>query len=187
MTGRSDSDPAAQTLAGSVVSYAYHWKPAASRKALYVGDSAGKRHLEFSGIPAASYEGGQLTPDQVLVVGPGGGQPLAKSAAAVAEFVKAGGNLLALGLDQQEANAFLPFKVGMKKAEHIAAFFAPAGKKTLFAGVSPADVHNRAPASCPWSLRGPRRSATACWRRPPTPTSCSASSRRTSWADRKRL
>ena len=67
----------------------------------------------------------------------------------MADFVKAGGNLLALGLDQPEANAFLPFKVGMKKAEHIAAFFEPAGMDTLLAGVGPADVHNRAPRELP--------------------------------------
>jgi hypothetical protein len=82
-------------------------------------------------------------------VGTGGGEKLAANAAAIAEFLKAGGNLLALGLDQSEANAFLPFKVAMKKAEHIAAFFEPAGKDSLLAGVGPADVHNRAPRDIP--------------------------------------
>jgi len=50
---------------------------------------------------------------------------LAENAAAVADFLKAGGHLLALGLDEQEANTFLPFKVGMTQAEHIASFFEP--------------------------------------------------------------
>jgi len=82
-------------------------------------------------------------------VGSGGGQKLATNAAAVADFLKSGGNLLALGLDEPQANALLPFKVTMKKAEHIAAFFEPAGADSLLAGVGPADVHNRAPRQLP--------------------------------------
>jgi hypothetical protein len=33
----------------------------------------------------------------------------------------------------------------MKKAEHIAAYFDPPGKDSIFAGIGPADVHNRDP------------------------------------------
>ena len=87
--------------------------------------------------------------DNILVVGSGGGVKLAGYAAAIAEFLKAGGNILAVGLGESEANAFLPFKVGMKNAEHIAAFFDPLGKDSLLAGVSPADVHNRDPRTLP--------------------------------------
>ena len=54
--------------------------------------------------------------DQVLVAGPGA--KLDKSV--IERFLKSGGNLLAIGLDEREANSFLPFKVSMKKAEHIA-------------------------------------------------------------------
>ena len=154
VTGRTEQDPAAETLARNLVQYVAAWKPTPRRQALYVGDPAGRRHLEFSGIPVKSYEGGKLTPDQVLVVGTGGGEKLAQSAAAVAEFLKAGGNLLALGLDGREASAFLPFKVTMKKAEHIAAFFEPAGRESLLAGVGPADVHNRAPQVIPLMSAG---------------------------------
>jgi len=155
VTGRTEQDPAAETLARNLVQYVSAWKPARapsagrSRQALYVGDPAGRRHLEFSGIPVRPYEGGKLSPDQVLVVGAGGGEKLARNAAAVAEFLHSGGNLLALGLDGPEANAFLPFKVTMKKAEHIAALFDPAGRESLLAGVGPADVHNRAPREIP--------------------------------------
>ena len=49
------------------------WKPAPNREALYVGDPAGQEHLESAGIAVTSYEGGKLSPDQVLVVGPQGG------------------------------------------------------------------------------------------------------------------
>jgi len=149
VTGRTEQDPAAETIARNVIEYAAGWKPAPRRQALYVGDPAGRRHLEYSGIAVKDYAGGKIEDGSVLVVGPSGGKKLAAEKAAVAEFLKAGGNLLTLGLDQDEANAFLPFKVEMKKAEHIAAYFEPAGAGTLLAGVSPADVHNRAPKEMP--------------------------------------
>ncbi len=79
----------------------------------------------------------------MLVVGTGGGKELAAHAAAIAEFLKAGGNLLALGLDEQEANSFLPAPIRTNRQEHIAAFFEPFGADSLLAGVSPADVHDR--------------------------------------------
>jgi len=82
-------------------------------------------------------------------VGPGGGRELAGSAAAVGAFLDAGGNLLALGLDEANANAFLPFEVSMKQEEHIASFFEPLGRRSLLVGVGPADVHNRDPRELP--------------------------------------
>ena len=96
-----------------------------------------------------SYDGGKLSPEQALIVAAGGGRKLAESAAAIADFLKAGGHLLALGLDEEEANAFLPFKVGMTKAEHIASCFEPPAANSLLSGVAPADVHNRDPRKLP--------------------------------------
>ena len=115
------------------------------RKALYAGDATGKSYLKEAGISLSSYEGGNLSADQVLIVGPGGGHKLAGHAADVGAWLKAGGNLLLIGSDEQEANAFLPMKVRMKKVEHISAFFEPPGKDSPFAGIGPADVHNRDP------------------------------------------
>ena len=130
----------------------------------------GRRYLEFSGIRVKSYEGGKLPPDHVLIVAAGdgfwprlptvtrtelglivhgGGWNLADSAAAIAEFLKAGGHLLCLGLDEEEARTFLPFKVGMTKAEHIAAFFEPPPASSLLSGVAPSDMHNRDPQKLP--------------------------------------
>jgi beta-galactosidase/beta-glucuronidase len=145
VTGRSEGDPAAERLARQIFGYVSAWKPALRRQALYVGDPGGKNHLESAGHAPTSYEGGKLSPEQVLVVGPGGGPKLAENAAAIGEWLKAGGNLLAIGLDEPTANAFLPFKVTVNKAEHIAAFFEPFGINTLLAGIGPADVHNRDP------------------------------------------
>jgi len=149
VTGRTESDPAAETLARNIVAYVSAWQPAPARQVLYVGDPAGRRHLELAGITAAPYEGGALAADQVLVVGVGGGNQLAANKAAVADFLKAGGHLLALGLDEQEANAFLPAKVSLTKAEHIAAYFEPFGLGSPLVGIGPADVHNRAPRELP--------------------------------------
>jgi hypothetical protein len=149
VTGRTENDPAAERLARNLLEYVAAWKPAPSRQALYVGDPAGKSHLEKAGVSVGSYEGGNLSADQVLIVGPGGGQKLASNAAAVGDWLKAGGHLLAIGLDEGDANAFLPFKVTMKKAEHISACFEPFGMNSPLAGVGPADVHNRDPRELP--------------------------------------
>ena len=67
----------------------------------------------------------------------------------ISGWIKAGGKVLAFGLDEKEANAFLPDKVSMKKEEHIAAFFEPPGMDSMLAGVGPADVHNRDPRVLP--------------------------------------
>ncbi|MCX7047821.1 MAG: hypothetical protein NTX50_20340 [Candidatus Sumerlaeota bacterium] len=145
VTGRTETDPAEEALSRNVLRYIADWKPAPKRKALYAGDPAGKAWLEKAGVSAAAYEGGDISADQALVVGPGGGQKLAGNAAAVKKWLDSGGALLAIGLDEANANAFLPFKVTMKKAEHIATFFEPFGMNSPMAGIGPADAHNRDP------------------------------------------
>jgi hypothetical protein len=149
VSGRTESDPAAEALARNMLRYVAEWRAAPRRTAVYAGDEAGRKHLEAAGLSLAAYAGGALAPDQVLVVGPGAGQTFAAKETAVAEFLKGGGNCLALGLDEQEANAFLPVRITTKKAEHIAAFFDAPGKDSLLAGVSAADVHNRDPQDLP--------------------------------------
>ena len=107
------------------------------------------RHLESTGLSLIPYDAGNLSTNHVLIVGQGGGQKLAKDAPAISNWLKTGGNLLAVGLDEQEANAFLPLKVRMKDAEHISAYFEPFGYNSLFVGVGPMDVHNREPRMLP--------------------------------------
>jgi len=149
VTGRTEADPAAERLARNIVEYASDWKPAPKRTAFYVGDPAGKNYLAKAGVSVGSYDGGNLSADQVLVVGPGGGQQLAASRAAVGHWLQAGGHLLAIGLDEREAAAFLPFKVTMTKAEYISATFEPFGLVSPLAGIGPADVYNRDPRQLP--------------------------------------
>ncbi len=149
VTGRTETDPAAARLAGNLLASISKPSPrpfAPSNRVLVLGDgSACKAHLQAAGFAVADSAGGPLQPDQVLVVASGGGQNLAAHAPAIADFLKAGGRLLALGLDEAEANALLPFNVTMKKEEHIASYFEPGGAGSLMAGVGPADVHNRDP------------------------------------------
>jgi beta-galactosidase len=154
VTGRTDTEPAAETVARNILQYVSDWKAAPARKAVYVGELAGRRHLESAGIVVDAYENGSLSPDQVLIVGPGAGRTLAANKVVIADWLKAGGNLLAIGLDQQDADAVLPFKVGLTKAEHIAAFFQPLGRNSPFAGVGPSDMHNRDPRELPLITSG---------------------------------
>jgi hypothetical protein len=95
-----------------------------------------------------------FTPDRVLVVGAGGGLQLAADAPAIARWLKAGGHLLALGLDGADAKALLPIPVEMKNREHIAAYFAAPGRNSSLAGIGPADVHNRDPRQLPLVTAG---------------------------------
>jgi len=152
VSGRTEDDPAAARLVANLLSYISDpsaREAAPARTALHVGDPLGQRHIERAGIAAGSYQGGALSDDQVLVVGRGGGQVLTKHAPDVARWLKAGGHLLALELDAKEANRFLPTAVRTSKREHIATCFEPPGVASLFAGVAPADVHNRDPRELP--------------------------------------
>ncbi len=159
VTGRTEDDPAATRLVRNILSYVslgtqHPALSTPSRGAVYIGDEPGRRYLTFAGIAAGSYDAAKLTPEQVLIVGAGGGKVLAEDKAAITAFLTAGGHLLALGLDEQEANAFLPAKIGTKKSEHIASFFEPPSVTSLLAGIAPADVHNRDPRELPLLVSG---------------------------------
>jgi beta-galactosidase len=145
VTGRTETDPAAESLTRNILQYVATWKPAPKRQVVYAGDPAGMRHLESAGIRVNPYEEAKLSLDQVLVVDSTGARKLSAGAPAIADWLKAGGNVLAIGVDERDAQAFLPVSVRMKKAEHISAYFDPFDASSLFAGIGPADVHNRDP------------------------------------------
>ena len=157
VSGRTEDDPAALNLTRGllegIVGGDFHWAPP-DRRALYAGNAAGLRHLTSAGIPITAYDGGKLAADDVLVVGSGGGERLAANRPAIADFLKAGGHLLLLGLDDKEANRFLPFQVATKQAEHIGAKLDGAEVITSFLGISSADVHNRDPRDLPLVVSG---------------------------------
>ena len=145
VTGRTEADPVAATLMANLLQYVSDWKPSPTRTAVYAGNPAGQRHLESAGFVVAPYGGGKLSADRVLVVGPGGGRQLAQSKASIRDWLKAGGTLFALGLDQADGDALLPMPVTFAKAEHISTFFEPNGESSPLRGIGPADLHNRDP------------------------------------------
>jgi len=148
VTGRTESDPAAEALARNIVRYVSQWQPAARRTVVYAGDEAGREHLEAAGITLSAFNG-DLSDGQVLVVGPGAGEQLAANASAVRDWVRDGGQVVALGLTGEEASAFLPAQVTTTPGEHIASCFEAVGTDSPLVGVSPADVHNRDPRELP--------------------------------------
>ena len=149
VTGRTEADPAADALTRNLLRYVSAWKPSPRRKALYVGDPAGMSHLKAAGLSPNAYAKAELTPDQVLIVGPGGGKKLAGDAPELRRWLKDGGHILAVGLDGEDAAAFLPFPIEIKKGEHISAYFEPLGMASPLAGVGPADVYDRDPHELP--------------------------------------
>jgi len=154
VTARTETEPAATLLARNLLQYVSAWQPAPRRTAVYVGEPAGQDHLRSIGVAAAAFDVGKLSPDQVLIAGPGSGGVLAGHATLIADWLKAGGHLLALGLDQSDTEAWLPFKVTTRQAEHIASYFKAMERSSPFAGVSPADVHNRDPRELPLVVGG---------------------------------
>ena len=64
VTGRTETDPAAAALVRNLLHYVGDWKPGPRRTAVYVGEPAGKSHLESVGINASSYDGGTLSSNQ---------------------------------------------------------------------------------------------------------------------------
>ena len=149
VTGRTEADPAAQTLVANLLHYVSAWKSEPSRRAVYVGESAGAKHLQSLGIDPAAYAGGELAADQVLIIAHGASREHIPSKADVAKFLASGGHVLAVALDQQDAEAVLPVKVTLTPGEHISTFFDAPGRGSPLAGVGPADVLNRGPRKLP--------------------------------------
>jgi hypothetical protein len=154
VTGRTESDPVAETLTRNILQYVSEWKSAPTRTGVYIGEAPGKRHLESAGFAVGNYDARRLSSDEVLIVGPGGGRALANDKSAMADWLKAGGKLLALGMDQQDADAVLPPRIIFKNREHISVFFEPGTADSAFKGIGPADLHNRDPREFPLVASG---------------------------------
>lgn len=134
--------------------YVSSYRPPVRRGAVYAGETAGLNHLKSAGARVTKYGGEKLQGAQVLVVGPGGAKELLPQAQDVASWRQAGGLLLALGLSEEEAQAFLPFNVRTEQKEHISCYFEPLGVGTLLSGVGPGDVLIRDPRQMPLVIGG---------------------------------
>lgn len=156
VTGRTETDPAADALVRNLVRYAVDWRPAAVRRAVYVGEPGGRSHLKSVGLNPDAFDARPLSKDDVLVVGPGGGRPLSGRTDSLSAWLASGGNLLGLGLDQDDLDALPGLKATVKRGEHISTGFAPFDRDSRLAGIGPADVHNRDPREVPLVVSGAR-------------------------------
>ncbi|HEY0455700.1 MAG TPA: glycoside hydrolase family 2 TIM barrel-domain containing protein [Verrucomicrobiae bacterium] len=157
VTGRTESEPVAEILCQNLLKYVSDWKPKATRPAMYAGSKAGEQHLKKSGFDVLPYDRTRLASEMVLLVGPGGGQELARDKTAIADWLASGGKIFAIGMDQSDADAVLPFHVQFRSAEHIAAYFEANGVSSIFCGIGPADVHDRDPQAIPLLVAGASR------------------------------
>lgn len=114
VTGRTESDPAAEILARNLLAYAAAWKPAPARSLVYAGPQEGQAYLRSLGVPFTAFHSQSLGENQVLV---------------------------ALGATDF---SLLP-AIQTQTHEHISTWFAPFPIDSPFAGISPAEVHNRSP------------------------------------------
>ena len=62
---------------------------------------------------------------------------------------------MAIGLDADQVNSFLPFDAQSEWAKHINAVFSPRARSSLLAGVGPADVLVREPRTVALVTGGP--------------------------------
>ncbi len=154
VSGRTESDPAAEMLVGRFFEYVLGIKPIRRLQTIYIGEDQGRDWFDKAGFFPASLGSATLTPDHILVVGPGGGSLLANRAAEVSEWIRSGGHVLAVGLDQTEIGDWLPVKITTQKREHITACLDPFGSGSWWAGISGADVHNRDPRETPLIVSG---------------------------------
>jgi hypothetical protein len=148
VTGRTEPDPASQTLVANLLTYVDHWRSPQRREAIYAGDAAGRTYLQTAGLSLGSYDGGDLRPDQVLILG-SPVQAGGPDKGAISRFLNAGGGLLAIGLGQEEMDKLLSFKVTTTTAETFGEDFASRGTSSLLAGIGPGDVHLRDPRPLP--------------------------------------
>ena len=142
VTGRTESDPAAETLSEHLA-VRFRLESGRRPEAIYVGRSGREAHLEHAGIAPGPTRPGSFRPTRSSSSGRAAGKTLAADARPSREFMKAGGKVLALGLDQEEANSSFRAGADEGQQEHISTFFEPFGADSLLAGIGPADVHNR--------------------------------------------
>lgn len=154
VTGRTESEPAARTLAINLLEYANAWEPPPQRTAFFAGSAAGRTHLEAAGFELEALDKNIPPADSVIVLTQDSALPV-DQIGNLGKFLDKDGRVLAVGLSQTETDAFFPHAVNMEPAEYINAFFPPPDQDSPLAGIGPADVHNRAPRILPLVTDGP--------------------------------
>lgn len=149
VTARTESDPAADLIVRNLIRYVTAWQPAPRRTMAYAGDAAGRKHFESLGISIPHLSDAGLSPEDVLVAGPGCARELAGREAAVAAWLDAGGRLFALGLDGDELRSIAGMGVTTTPEEYLSTSHVSGGISSCVAGIGPADLHTRAPRTVP--------------------------------------
>jgi hypothetical protein len=142
VSGRSETDPAAQLLARNVVWYAGVQARRHERRIFYAGEQAGHRYLEAAGFSIGRLPS-RYPPESVLVLGPGCSKEITHQQ--VADWTATGGRIVAAGLSAGEVETLFAGKVQTRSAEHISSFFDTDLRGSWRTGVGPGDVHNRDP------------------------------------------
>jgi hypothetical protein len=143
VTGRTESDPAAERIANNLVDYVSNWRPTASRSTVYLGPEEGKRFLESIGVLAGSLSDKGPPTNELMVIAAGAAIDQ-KAKEHISQSLKRGGAVVTIGLNETEANQLLPVQISTREGEHISTYF---DGSTL--GVSCADAHNRDPRKIP--------------------------------------
>lgn len=144
VTGRTEPEPAAAQLTRNLLRYVEGYRAGPRRAVRYAGDAAGLRHLASAGFPVEPYAGGPLTPDTVLVLGPGAGPMLEADRAVVSRWQADGGRAVRVGGEVGDGpSPVVRPAVQVRETEYIATWFAPPPSGSPFTGIGPADVHNR--------------------------------------------
>ncbi|MBV8879036.1 MAG: hypothetical protein JO332_03625 [Planctomycetaceae bacterium] len=130
VTGRTETEPAADVLTLAILRHAATWTPKPARTAVYLGDPSGKAHLEAAGFKVADSVDA-LGAGSVLILGAGGGTGLDEKA-----LVAKGVRILALPLEGAE---------GLKKTDYVGSTLDAASEGSVLEGVGAADLLSRDP------------------------------------------
>jgi DNA-binding transcriptional MerR regulator len=133
---------AAKLLTRNLLQYVSAWKPARPRKVIYAGDPAGKAHLEGAGFVMASYAGAKLSPEEILIIGTGGGKPFLQHTVEIGAWLKAGGHLLTFGATPEDLDAMRKDLIDSGRAAEIPRYFhfKPIWQRAIIVGAGPTGV-----------------------------------------------
>ena len=145
VSGRTEAEPAADRIAGQLLAHVAAWRPSSRRAIAYAGADEGRRHLEAAGFSVSSYRGGSLAGDRLLVLGPGAGTVLRGGAAELGRFLQAGGRIAGLGLGAADALVLPVPGLKLESGELLAPAVGAFPAASPFAGIGPADLHDRDP------------------------------------------
>ena len=137
VTGRTESEPAAERLCYNLVNYLDKATVDNQRKVYYTGNEKGTKLLKRLGVEFIPYNAQVLNDQSLLVVG-----PEAKLKGDLTEHVKSGGNAICLGLNAAEINELgingIKVKDSTEFCKSIEDFSTPE-----FAGISNSELYWR--------------------------------------------